>query len=58
VGDSRDGSGDEPGTPSHSYGRVKRSGIGREFSFEGMFDSFTQKNNATVNLSTPSHLAE
>jgi hypothetical protein len=32
-----------------------QSGIGREFSLEGMLDSFTQKKNVTVNLNTPSH---
>ena len=35
---------------------IKQSGIGREFSLEGMLDSFTQKKkNVTVNLNTPSH---
>ena len=33
-----------------SYGGVKQSGIGREFSLEGMLDSFTQKKCVTVNL--------
>jgi acyl-CoA reductase-like NAD-dependent aldehyde dehydrogenase len=42
-------------SPGHSYGGVKQSGIGREFSLEGMLDSFTQKKNVTVNLNTPSH---
>jgi acyl-CoA reductase-like NAD-dependent aldehyde dehydrogenase len=28
--------------PGHSYGGYKQSGIGREFSLEGMLDSFTQ----------------
>jgi acyl-CoA reductase-like NAD-dependent aldehyde dehydrogenase len=36
-----------------SYGGVKQSGIGREFSLEGMLDSFTQRKNVTVNLATP-----
>ena len=36
--------------PGHSYGGIKQSGIGREFSLEGMLDSFTQKKNVTVNL--------
>jgi betaine-aldehyde dehydrogenase len=36
--------------PGHSYGGYKQSGIGREFSLEGMLDSFTQKKNVTVNL--------
>ena len=39
--------------PGHSYGGYKESGIGREFSLEGMLDSFTQKKNVTVNLQTP-----
>jgi acyl-CoA reductase-like NAD-dependent aldehyde dehydrogenase len=42
-------------SPGHSYGGVKQSGIGREFSLEGMLDSFTQIKNVTVNLNTPSH---
>ena len=41
-------------SPGHSYGGIKQSGIGREFSLEGMLDSFTQKKNVTVNLNTPS----
>lgn len=40
--------------PGHSYGGFKQSGIGREFSLEGMLDSFTQRKNVTVNLNTPS----
>jgi acyl-CoA reductase-like NAD-dependent aldehyde dehydrogenase len=39
--------------PGHSYGGYKQSGIGREFSLEGMLDSFTQRKNVTVNLSVP-----
>ncbi len=39
--------------PGHSYGGVKQSGIGREFSLEGMLDSFTQRKNVTINLATP-----
>jgi betaine-aldehyde dehydrogenase len=39
--------------PGHSYGGYKQSGIGREFSLEGMLDSFTQSKNVTVNLETP-----
>jgi betaine-aldehyde dehydrogenase len=39
--------------PGHSYGGYKQSGIGREFSLEGMLDSFTQRQNVTVNLNTP-----
>ena len=38
-------------SPGHSYGGWKQSGIGREFSLEGMIDSFTQRKNVTVNLS-------
>ncbi len=37
--------------PGHSYAGYKQSGIGREFSLEGMLDSFTQRKN--VNLNTP-----
>jgi betaine-aldehyde dehydrogenase len=37
----------------HSYGGYKQSGIGREFSLEGMLESFTQRKNVTVNLNTP-----
>jgi acyl-CoA reductase-like NAD-dependent aldehyde dehydrogenase len=39
--------------PGHSYGGYKQSGIGREFSLEGMLDSYTQRKNITVNLTTP-----
>jgi betaine-aldehyde dehydrogenase len=39
--------------PGHSYGGFKQSGLGREFSLEGMLDSFTQRKNVTVNLNTP-----
>jgi len=39
--------------PGHSYGGYKQSGIGREFSLEGMLESFTQRKNVTVNLKTP-----
>ena len=42
-------------TPGHSYGGIKQSGIGREFSLEGMLDSFTQKKNVTVNLTSTRH---
>ncbi|MBH21511.1 MAG: aldehyde dehydrogenase [Rhodobiaceae bacterium] len=38
----------------HSYGGFKQSGLGREFSLEGMLDSFTQRKNITINLNTPS----
>ena len=44
-------------SPGHSYGGVKQSGIGREFSLEGMLDSFTQRKNVTVNLNTPAKTA-
>ena len=36
--------------PGHSYGGFKMSGIGREFSLEGMLDSFTQRKSVTINL--------
>jgi acyl-CoA reductase-like NAD-dependent aldehyde dehydrogenase len=36
--------------PGHSYGGYKESGIGREFSLEGMIESYTQGKNVTVNL--------
>jgi betaine-aldehyde dehydrogenase len=39
--------------PGHSYGGFKQSGIGREWSLEGMLDSFTQVKNVTVNLDLP-----
>ena len=39
--------------PGHSYGGVKQSGIGREFSLQGMLDSFTQIRSVTVNLVAP-----
>ena len=39
--------------PGHSYGGYKQSGIGREYSLEGMLDSFTQRKNVTVNLNVP-----
>ena len=35
------------------YGGVKQSGIGREFSLEGIPDSFTEKKSVTVNLTVP-----
>ena len=37
-------------TPGMSYGGFKQSGLGREFSLEGMLDSFTQRKSVTVNL--------
>jgi acyl-CoA reductase-like NAD-dependent aldehyde dehydrogenase len=36
--------------PGQSYGGYKQSGIGREYSLEGMLDSYTQRKNITVNL--------
>lgn len=36
--------------PGHSYGGFKQSGIGREWSLEGMLDCFTQRKSITVNL--------
>ena len=36
--------------PGQSYGGFKQSGIGREFSLEGMLESFTQIKSVTVNL--------
>ena len=36
--------------PGQSYGGFKDSGIGREWSLEGMLDSFTQRKCVTVNL--------
>ena len=37
-------------SPGHSYGGFKQSGIGREYSLEGMLDSFTQRKSVTINL--------
>jgi acyl-CoA reductase-like NAD-dependent aldehyde dehydrogenase len=36
--------------PGQSYGGFKQSGIGREYSIEGMMESFTQRKSITVNL--------
>jgi betaine-aldehyde dehydrogenase len=36
--------------PGHSYGGYKQSGIGREYSLEGMLDSYTQRKSVTINL--------
>jgi acyl-CoA reductase-like NAD-dependent aldehyde dehydrogenase len=36
--------------PGQSYGGFKQSGIGREFSLEGMLESFTQIKSVTVSL--------
>jgi betaine-aldehyde dehydrogenase len=38
------------GTREYPYGGYKQSGLGREFSLEGMLDSFTQRKSVTVNL--------
>jgi betaine-aldehyde dehydrogenase len=37
-------------SPGHSYGGYKQSGLGREFSLEGMLDGFTQRKSVTVSL--------
>jgi len=37
-------------SPGHTYGGFKQSGIGREWSLEGMLDCFTQRKSITVNL--------
>jgi len=36
--------------PGQSYGGYKQSGIGREYSLEGMLESYTQRKSVTVNL--------
>ena len=36
--------------PGQSYGGFKQSGIGREYSLEGMLESYTQRKSVTVNL--------
>jgi betaine-aldehyde dehydrogenase len=36
--------------PGQSYGGFKQSGLGREYSLEGMLDSYTQRKCVTVNL--------
>jgi betaine-aldehyde dehydrogenase len=36
--------------PGQSYGGYKESGFGREFSLEGMLESFTHRKSVTVNL--------
>ena len=36
--------------PGQSYGGFKQSGIGREYSLEGMLDGFTQRKSVTINL--------
>ena len=36
--------------PGQSYGGFKQSGFGREYSLEGMLESFTQRKSITINL--------
>lgn len=36
--------------PAMSYGGYKQSGIGREYSLEGMLEHYTQRKNVTINL--------
>ncbi|OFW05788.1 MAG: aldehyde dehydrogenase [Acidobacteria bacterium RIFCSPLOWO2_02_FULL_68_18] len=36
--------------PGQAYGGFKQSGIGREYSLEGMLDSYTQRKSVTVSL--------
>jgi len=36
--------------PGQSYGGFKQSGLGREYSLEGMLESFTQRKSITINL--------
>jgi acyl-CoA reductase-like NAD-dependent aldehyde dehydrogenase len=36
--------------PGQSYGGYKQSGIGREYSLEGMLESYTQRKSVTINL--------
>jgi acyl-CoA reductase-like NAD-dependent aldehyde dehydrogenase len=36
--------------PGNSYGGFKQSGIGREWSLEGMLEGFTQRKSVTINL--------
>jgi acyl-CoA reductase-like NAD-dependent aldehyde dehydrogenase len=44
------GAGQSLGQP---YGGRKQSGIGREFSLDGMLDSFTELKSVTVNIAAP-----
>ncbi len=37
-------------SPGHSYGGYKERGTGREFSLEGMLESYRQRKNVTINL--------
>ncbi len=41
-----------------SYGGVKQSGIGREFSLQGMIDSYTETKTVTVNLAVSPALGQ
>ncbi len=36
--------------PGQAYGGFKQSGMGREYSLEGMLDSYTQRKSVTINL--------
>lgn len=36
--------------PGQSYGGYKQSGMGREYSLEGMLESYTQRKSVTINL--------
>ena len=40
-------------SPGHSYGGYKESGIGREFSLEGMLESYTQRKNDALKNKLP-----
>lgn len=39
--------------PGQSYGGMKQSGMGREYSLEGMLESFTVRKNICLNVQTP-----
>ncbi len=39
--------------PGQSYGGMKQSGIGSEYSLEGMLESYTVRKNINVNINTP-----
>ncbi|MES2399487.1 MAG: aldehyde dehydrogenase family protein [Pseudomonadota bacterium] len=43
--------------PGQAYGGMKQSGIGREYSLEGMLESFTARKNVCLNVRTPSAAA-
>jgi betaine-aldehyde dehydrogenase len=54
-GDLRPGAGRDPVAAyiwTHDIGSGLRADIGREFSLDGILDSFTQRKNVTVNLNT------